>query len=54
MEGEEMKDKIAEMIADIFLGEPEAYSIKAADQILALFKDAELKWYNAGWERVKE
>ena len=36
-----MRDKIAEIIADIFLGEPKAYSIKAADSILALFPSLE-------------
>ena len=52
-----MRDKIIEMIKhydqidwNISCVGPSKYLEVLADQIIALFKEAELKWYNAGWE----
>ena len=55
-----MKDKIAEIIGQarvnsiLGLSAGTSEDVKPndyyADQILALFKDEELKWYNAGWD----
>jgi hypothetical protein len=54
-----MKDKIAEILREYrtkVIVEEETkvrvydLELNIADQILALFKEAELKWYNTGWE----
>ena len=44
-----MRDKLIELL-DARFGYASPISPILADQILALFKDAELKWYNAGWD----
>ena len=44
-----MRDKLIELL-DAHFGYASPISPIPADQILALFKDVELKWYNAGWD----
>jgi len=51
-EGEEMREKIIEIMLHWNCNEVAGgkWLPEIVDQILALFKDSELKWYNAGWE----